>query len=976
VKRERRSWVRLRYAIAATLPLLITACSMVGKSYVEQLRLESIVGPELLRVVETKRSDLVRTQVKDALKSLQITLTSSVVRQESALEDWFLYLDSAALAQLNSNLPESGKEYVRGFVRVEGGKAIQAKLRYRGDNSWHWFYPQKSWRIKTPEDDLIHRARYINLLNPKSQSMLENYLATKLGEAVGLLTPRYDFVRLFVNNEYHGVYEWVDQVDEGLLRLRSRLPGNLYFGEGGPVMWDGAGEGWAKEAVYNQRPPEDKSDIQKLTQVVKEGGPDFPRRFAEIANAEKFLAFQALLELTASHHVDQSHNHKIYFDPSSGKAEPIPWDLFGHGTQAESVIRSLGAVYNPITGRLLEIPRWSDQKNKILWALLNGAGSVSAQHALVDQVVAKMRPDVYADRLKDYPDYLVQGLPSRPFSNRDFETAVQAVKDWIALRDAALRSQLTQNRLFLQLQTPRTTERAKVYPLQIVGDGWVGTKLSRIEFKFTQASLKEGRIELWEDRNGDGMLDDGDRRILVQDVGSDTAGFDVVLDQVFYPGRTGGLRQDDFRYRLDPTPLHYPHLLVARGEMPPVQMVRAHATNSVTGEMSDVVFGPAPVTHKPVQSLHPWAEAEGPPLENLVLGPGEVVLERDLLVYSGTSLTVRPGTILKMGPGASIFAFGSVFINGAPDRPVVITARDPHNPWGVLALQGEGARGSRIRHALMERGSEAEYGLVHYSGMLSVYNASIDIEGLIMQDNFGEDGINAKHSPVKIAFSRFQRLVGDAIDLDYSDGVVANSYFADIGNDAVDLMGSAPLIRDLLVERAGDKGVSVGEASSPVIFNVAIVDSEIGIQSKDGSTPLILNSVLTGNNLGIDLYQKNLRYGEGGQGTLVNSLIFMNRRADYVLDKRSRLLVLNSTVGRVEEERAGQIEFVNAVSTDLAPTSLRHAGWMVTPDSPMNALLTLGDAMPIRKALPSISVGQRAPVGLFRPLHGIAGERP
>jgi hypothetical protein len=965
MKTERRRWFRLRYVLAVTMPLLLIIGVLGADVYAERLRLERTINPALLNQTETSRADLMRAGLNDAFKRLAITLTTPDVRADSPLEDWFITVDPASVAQLDSNLPESGDEYVRGYVQVEEGKTMKVKVRYRGDNAWHWFYPQKSWRINTPDDNLIDRTEKINLLNPKSKSMLENYLATQLGESLGLITPRHRFVRLFVNNAYQGVYEWIDQVDETMLRLKNKLPGNLYAGEGGPTMWDGNGTGWTKESVYNIRPEEDFRDLAALLAALRVEDWTFPQKFSEVADVQQFLRFEALLAITASGHIDYAHNHKIYVDPSAGKAQPVPWDLFGHGSQPQSATKSLGVVHNPISEKLRAVPRWEDESNRILWDLLNGKGSAKAQLAMVGDVLADIRPDVYADRMKDYPDFLMSGVPSRPFSNQDFEESIGQLRDWISLRDTVLRDQLNQARLYVQFSGPGAQQGSDLYHLNFVADGWSGSRLNEARLKFGNAPLVPGTVEVWEDRNQNGTVDVSDRKVKVLDVAPGTATIPLELDQTFYPGRTMAVP-----YALGgeyaPTPLQYPHLLVAKGGLPKLTLISADAVNSVTGKAASTALGAAPAT-KTLVSIHPWAEPAQSANSKVALGPGVINVMQDLVYPVGTTVVIQPGTTLRFAPGKSLFSFGQLLAEGTPDKPIIFTALDRSTPWGVLALQGPGAKGSRVAHAIVERGSEADYGLVHYSGNFSVYNAGIDVTAMILRDNFGEDGFNAKQSDARISWSRFERIKSDAIDFDMGNGEITNCYFADTGNDAMDFSTTRPLVRDILVLRPGDKGISVGEGSAPRVFNMVVADGNIGIQVKDGSDPLITNVVLVNNKRGIDLYQKNLRYGDGGHARIANSIVAGNSEADYSLDKRSEIKIFNGTPGSSILERDENLKTVNMVSVPVNIDALRQAGWTIPAKSDMAGLLGSGSAAYIREAMPDMPVGA-APVGLFRPL--------
>ncbi|HHQ47430.1 MAG TPA: right-handed parallel beta-helix repeat-containing protein, partial [Acidobacteria bacterium] len=167
----------------------------------------------------------------------------------------------------------------------------------------------------------------------------------------------------------------------------------------------------------------------------------------------------------------------------------------------------------------------------------------------------------------------------------------------------------------------------------------------------------------------------------------------------------------------------------------------------------------------------------------------------------------------------------------------------------------------------------------------------------------GDDGLHVARSTVRIESCFFHDTNSDALDMDYSGGRVAGCRFERVGNDAIDLMTSSPVLTGNVMIDCGDKGVSAGERSSPLIYDSQMERCQVGVQIKDGSAPLILDCSITGCQAGIDAYRKNWRYGTGGRGRLVNSVVRGNG-TDLSIRKESRLIVRSSIVGTLPEDRS------------------------------------------------------------------------
>ena len=84
---------------------------------------------------------------------------------ESSLTTLYFEIDSSSIKDLNSDLPDSGKEkYYDAQMFLEDGTTYDVKMRYRRDNHWHWFFEQKSLRIKMGKMDTFNDEKKFNLI--------------------------------------------------------------------------------------------------------------------------------------------------------------------------------------------------------------------------------------------------------------------------------------------------------------------------------------------------------------------------------------------------------------------------------------------------------------------------------------------------------------------------------------------------------------------------------------------------------------------------------------------------------------------------------------------------------------------------------------------------------------------------------------------------------------------------------------------
>lgn len=191
-----------------------------------------------------------------------------------------LFVEDARIRQLDSALPKSG-QYYQGAQIIQNNKLVPVKVKYRGDFAIHWGYFKKSWRVKTRKNNLFHGIRTFNLITPKTGHIYSNYLGYKLADILGLLSPRAELVKLNLNGRYQGIYLFVEQISESLLRNANRLPGDIFSGEElyGKDIWHGidkelfASAGfWEKSAVNNHYPIDHRVHLQQLLAAIKGTG--------------------------------------------------------------------------------------------------------------------------------------------------------------------------------------------------------------------------------------------------------------------------------------------------------------------------------------------------------------------------------------------------------------------------------------------------------------------------------------------------------------------------------------------------------------------------------------------------------------------------------------------------------------------------------------------------------------------------------
>lgn len=886
--------ISLKSALVICLPIVILICWMAADAYLEYRRFVDIAcrgnAPSF-------NLDIMHLFLRNHMVKAFVSATAPEMPNHDNLPTIQMSIAREHLAELNKDLPQSGKSNdYRAYVKYDG-KSYTVKARYMGDNHWHWLYDQKSWRIKTKKSKLIEGSRKLNIKNPRTRVSINECISNDLAKDIGLIAPRVFPVKLMVNNIYKGVHLFWDPIDESVIRRFNKMPGSIYSGDGAPadpksevsLLWKDE-KWWQKSASRNSEQKDYRDDIMALISAVND--PDLSE-FYDFANKhldkEAYASFLSLDNLTACMHHDYNHNHKFYFDPIMGKFQPVSWDIGDWHLKNPR----FDAASNPLLDKWKRIPEFDLIRQRRLYDLM--ASGVFSAGSVLDKVEAyarKIRPALEADVYRDEKEWRAVAvmkfptLPCFPFLMRDWDGSIEEFKDQITKRVPMLREYLRNSRLTYNLSGPQDNGK---YVLRLAVHGNVGRRITGLKLNGSS-----GAIEIYRDINRNFILDDRD--ILLKKSGAiDREGVINIQEDVL-PGykkmdQIEGLNKFLFgNHRLEVSPLEYDYIIdTHNGALNSVEIL---SQNVVTGESMSSKLGVIPEDEtRETISLHPWDLPSKPAEKSVVLGPGEVIVSQTRTYREHVSLRILPGTTIRLGEGVSIFCYGKVTAKGTFDRSIRFEPIDSEKPWGVFVLQGNGSSGSIFEHCSWQGGSEAHNDLIYYSGMVSMHGVDgLTIRSCSIGRNYlGDDAMHLAYcKDFTVAGCLFDQARSDALDVDISEGEILSSRFLNSGNDTLDLMTSIVRVSDSFFERAGDKGISVGEKSDLAIDGSVFKKCNIGIEIKDKSVVRLKRNVFRECNAAINLYKKNWRYGGGGILKADNIIYAVGCTTNLKKDKHSR----------------------------------------------------------------------------------------
>jgi len=886
--------LRLLTGVLLSLPFLLLTGWYAGNALISHAILRNSAGGDLaltpalyrLYLYDKIRTDVRRLSMPDAPEKPSLPVVS-------------LRFTRFDLQTLNSGLAEDAlRPYVPVFL-ADGKGFLPGTARVRGGRPWHWAHAQKSLKIVMDPGFTFDGASTFNLLNEVEPIGVGETVVLDVLKDLGVLTPQNRLVRVEVNNRPMGVYLFITQVNEGLLRKNRRIYGSLYSGNEAPTdpatgrsrLWFDA-KPWKKVAFWRKEEEKDKSELENLLRHVGNAtAGEFVSFARDRIDLERFASFDAVDVVFGGNQHDWDENHKIFFDPYKGRFEPVAWNFRGWRHEPAFL-----TVENPLRIRLAQVPGYLVERNRVVYELLTGPCSIPAIRASLLGEIRDAAPEYAGDPHWDAYKLLppVSGALRRmvrPMNEQRQALVLESEIKTFSQRHAYLLGLLERDGLDVRVGPVKVD----VAPIDVVVDGYGAYRLERLDWEGPAEPERPGWT-LFRDSNLNGRFDpEEDEKLLESPSGRGGA---VEGGRVLEPacrlvarsrkGRTLG------HVAVEPVPRRYRFFLVFTGGSAGPGILRGELAfrNVVTGwrlsrtvtasgpppRIEDCAPAGSPDEVPPFEpgavSVHPW-KLVVPRAGSVLLGPGPVEIEASRVFAEGATVKIEAGTTLELGPGVSLVFRGRLEARGTGRSPIVVRRRDPGAPFGGIALQGPATRGSVLEHLHVEGGSSPSWGRVRFPGMVNVHDTrGVRMYGLRLGGNEESDDILHLAYCKDVVLERccFFRPNADALDMEFCKATLRSCHFLFPPDECLDLMGTTVTLSDCVLLGPRNNAVSSGERSKLRIHGCLIAGARAGILVKSRSEAHLVGNLFFRNDWAVRLITKSPKYG--GRSKLSGEILY------------------------------------------------------------------------------------------------------
>ena len=256
--------------------------------------------------------------------TLIILLASYVALFAQNIKEYYIYCDQDDFQYIYQNYNQD--IYIPISIKHNNVTIESASMRIRGDGSR--VLPKKSLKVKLDNGVFLEGINTFNFnAEYEDKSYKQQYIASRIFRESGHACFRTEHVRLYLNDNFLGLYLYVENVDEDFLEANSLDPnGSLY-----KATIDGASLSIYDNVYYHW---ESKASDQNFVDLIEfidilnntpdEEYLDFAKTVLDYDKMINMLAVNLLLRNYSSYY----HNYYMYHDiNNTGKWVMLPWDL-------------------------------------------------------------------------------------------------------------------------------------------------------------------------------------------------------------------------------------------------------------------------------------------------------------------------------------------------------------------------------------------------------------------------------------------------------------------------------------------------------------------------------------------------------------------------------------------------------------------------------------------------------------------------
>ncbi|MGB0862380.1 MAG: hypothetical protein ACPGXZ_05650 [Saprospiraceae bacterium] len=717
-------------------------------------------------------------------------------------------LEAAKERYLSQGLIIQGEDdRVKAKVISKAGSG-KAKIRYKGDWLDHLRGKKNSFRIEMNPEQSWNGLQTFSVQNPSTRGFLNEWVFHQFLNYVDVLSPRYDFIKLQLNNKAPSIYAYEEHFTKNLVESQLRREGPIVkFTEN--RYWDSMKrniEIRKKSADFNDK---NKAYWASELKPFKEGktskNPTLANAFevaqnllhqykfglkkpSEIFDLDRMAKYLAILDITDASHSLTWHNQRFYYNPVTALLEPIGFDGYaGAGNY------------------------WSDRT-------LHAERIYTKQHDEFEPLYALFFDK---DFLKLYFKYL------KKYSDPDFmDLFLAQIDEELSKRERFIRSEhgsYSFDKKGLKDRANKISSETPPYPNSLQA--------------FSQKN--DNKLEL-------SLLNE--HILPLEVIGFDASSIQKPTNSIFvFPQKTNELpKYEKISVPNTAKEVYY--------RLPGIDSVYK----------KEIAIWTTPNDWSPRQELLAQLKTQKNQVpykekgDLIVFKKQKYTIKKPLVLPKDKNVIIEAGSVFEFSEKGFLLSFSPIEMQGELENPIIIESLDQKS--GAIVVMQTKAK-SLLRHVIFKNQNTLSYKGWNLTGAVTFYESDVRVMACQFLNNHCEDALNIVRSDFKVEKCAFRNIFSDAFDADFCNGEVLSSSYDIIGNDALDFSTSVINIKNCQMTEVGDKAISAGEQATISAKNIHVNKANIGFASKDKSVLTLHNITLKNAKTGITAYQKKPEFG-------------------------------------------------------------------------------------------------------------------
>ena len=705
--------------------------------------------------------------------------------------------------------------------------------------------------IKTKGSDTLFGMKKFSIQHPRTRGYIDEWIFHQALKMEGLIYLRFKFLEVILNGKNLGIYALEENFDKRLIEHNNLKEGPiLKISE--DLIWDNYTHfGQFSESYYsyliNQVESFQSSNVNKNSTLKSQSLKAISileayRRgeisISEAFDLEKFSKFLAISTLFGANHGLSQRNTRFYYNPFTTRLEPIGYDATPIGPLSfefiisEPYIKSITQDYTLFKAYITQLEKMSHSN-------------------YLDSFRSEIKDELEHNLQIIYSEFPWEsGFPEILYENqKTLQKVLNPVKTIHAYRGI-----VANNYIEIELGN------IQPIPIEIIDIRSDGGEV----FKPKPNTIIRGHID-----TGDSLFQYDPRIIIGGQVEIEPVNFQKIR---FYSSNDIIL-SDSLISKLNLT-----YRILGIETLREENILPGPYTNDLYIENDFIREQP---------NLHDFDFAiVDESAKIVILKSGEWVLDKNLIIPGGYNVVGYSGLEIDLINSAKILSFSPLNLIGEKIDPIKIFSSDSSGQ-GLVVINSDGESLFEYVHFsnLLNPG-QAGWEL---SGAITFYESPVRLSYCLFENIRAEDAINVVRTEFHIDNTIFTGAFSDAFDADFSHGDISKSEFIDSGNDAMDFSGSVTKIQNVVIFKAGDKGISGGEGSLLEIDGVTITGASVALASKDLSEITINNTRIRKSNIGFAAFQKKSEFGSASI-TATNILIDSTENP-FLIELGSSILV-------------------------------------------------------------------------------------